>query len=154
MLAVTLLAATSQLSRVCAQTIPQDPTLAVLHDAVKDITIQLTTQAQSLPDKEKNTLLQLAKKQQDQLDTVEAKHAADTHPLSKVELNSELSGLFATGARIQKFFPLPKNSIHAEGYSPDPQQCASHCKQACGYNTLGEKVCWYSCYRCCGRGGC
>ena len=46
-----------------------------------------------------------------------------------------------------------KNEINAEGYS-DPSQCSNHCSRTCGYDGAGNKVCWFTCYYCCGHGGC
>jgi hypothetical protein len=58
-------------TRVLAQNAAHDPTLAVHHGAVEDMTSQLTTKAQSMPDKRKDKLLDLVKKQKEQLEAVE-----------------------------------------------------------------------------------
>jgi hypothetical protein len=47
-----------------------------------------------------------------------------------------------------------KKGINTAGYSPDPSQCANHCQRTCGYDGVGNKVCWFTCYYCCGHGGC
>ncbi len=69
-------------------------------------------------------------------------------------LLSPLSGdvkLLIDRLRMSKF---TGGGIREEDYSPDPSKCANDCYRECGYNSLGEKVCWFTCYHCCGQGGC
>ena len=47
-----------------------------------------------------------------------------------------------------------KKGVSIQQYSPDPSQCANHCEKTCGYDGVGNKVCWFTCYYCCGHGGC
>ena len=84
--------------------------------------------------------------------------AAKTYPPGTSTTNqafaSRLSRFFARGNALRgSLRALPRSSLRGE-YSPDPQQCANHCEQTCGYNSVGEKVCWFRCYYCCGHGGC
>lgn len=66
-----------------------------------------------------------------------------------------LDEFFATGDELRRAFAdSSKKNMSVAEYSPDPSYCANHCEQTCGYNSVGEKVCWYTCYRCCSNGGC
>jgi hypothetical protein len=48
-----------------------------------------------------------------------------------------------------------KQGVTIQEYSGDPSYCANHCYSSCGYeDSIGDKICWYRCYRCCMNGGC
>jgi hypothetical protein len=138
-----------------AQSRPEvrEPTLLMLDDAVQEMTAELTEYAQSLPDKQKAYLIALLEKQKTQLEKVQSKYKGALVS-SRERLAIDLRPFFATGSQIRMALQQPKGSVQATQYSPDPSHCANHCIKTCGYNSLGEKICWYNCYRCCGKGGC
>lgn len=47
---------------------------------------------------------------------------------------------------------LRNNKWGPRGYGCIPDWCASECYRLCGYDTLDDKVCWFSCYRTCCNG--
>jgi len=48
-----------------------------------------------------------------------------------------------------------EKGVTVQEYSGDPSYCANHCYNSCGYeDSIGDKICWYRCYRCCMNGGC
>jgi hypothetical protein len=134
-------------------------TISLLDPAVHEIQLQLTSD-KSLEPADHAGVVKLAQKQTEQLEIVKKKYNNVTS-CNKKTFETDLAPLFELGVELQKQLAASKkqpaaskSQMHSAEYSPDPQQCANHCYQTCGYNSLGDKVCWYSCYRCCGRGGC
>jgi hypothetical protein len=96
----------------------------------------------------------LIDKQKQQLKAIETSSHAQASGVEQPE--PRLNDFFATGDELRQAFGSSQKSgaVSAAQYSPDPSYCANHCSQSCGYNSAGEKVCWYVCYRCCSNGGC
>jgi len=101
----------------------------------------------------KEQVAKLVARQKTELKTAESQCGRQPS-VSQQELGACLAPFFKTGADLIDTLKPAPDQFHAAQYSPDPSYCANHCYNTCGYNSLGEKVCWYSCYRCCGRGGC
>lgn len=141
---------------VCAQApiVQTEPVLLSLDKAISEMNKQLTVYSQSLPAAEQTRLTSLLDKQKQQLEAVKGKYSKEKNPPTKKQLMKDLAQLFATGEDLRKALQPPKGIVKPTEYSADPSQCARHCYETCGYNSLGEKVCWYTCYYCCGQGGC
>lgn len=137
-----------------AQSVSSEPTISVLDSAVNEMDKQLRIHAQSLKPMDNARLVGLLDKQRRQLDEVKAKYQKEKSSPARHQLAKDLNDFFTTGAEIQKLLKSSQGSFKATEYSPDPSQCAEHCSRTCGYDSVGEKVCWYTCYYCCGKGGC
>lgn len=106
-----------------------------------------------LPAAEKNQADKLVSQEKAQLATANSQCGGGL--VSTRQLNVCLAPFFETGARlIDVLKKSGAGKLRTMEYSPDPSYCANHCVQSCGYNSIGEKVCFYRCYQCCGRGGC
>ncbi len=130
------------------------PMVSALDKAVSEMDKPLRTHAQTLKSGDKSKLTELLDKQRRQLDVVKAKYQKEKTSPTQQQLKKDLAEFFNTGAELQTLLKSSKGSFKAAEYSPDPSQCAEHCRKTCGYDSIGEKVCWYTCYYCCGRGGC
>ena len=116
---------------------------------------QLTTHAEALPEKQKDRLMALIKKQQEQLAALRAKYpTSSTKAANAGQMSIDLGPFFQTTASIRKALQSGQSSVRTVEYSADPSYCSNHCERTCGYGSLGEKVCWLQCYRCCGKVGC
>jgi|GEM_PF-5242584 len=139
-----------------------DPLVAMLEQDVADMQKGLGVYAKSLAPDQQAKLQALLQKQQQQLDAVKAARAkitvaSGTGVGNGKDQNKDLAGFFETGSEIRKLLGIAKpvnGGFKAADYSPDPSYCANHCYEDCGYNSLGEMVCWHTCYRCCSNGGC
>lgn len=133
------------------------PTVKVLRSSVKQILKNLREHGRQLRPADAERLSEVLIEQLKELETLHQRYrfktAAKVMPLDK-----SLEKFFAAGARFQRMMrvvaPPADNPVGIQEYSPDPSQCANHCYQTCGYDSLGEKVCWFTCYACCGGGDC
>jgi hypothetical protein len=99
------------------------------------------------------TLNNLIEQQQKQLSDLRNRYSAGS-TISADEFQASFRSFFDSGNELRQMLMQQEHAPKATEYSPDPSQCANHCSQTCGYNSIGEKVCWYTCYYCCGHGGC
>ena len=131
-----------------------EPIISALDKSVNRMDTDLRVYARKLNPGDNAKLVGLLDKQRRQLDEVKAKYQKVRFSSAGQNLAKDLEGFFKTGGEIQRLLKSSQGAFQAQGYSADPSQCANHCSNSCGYNSVGEKVCWYSCYYCCGRGGC
>jgi hypothetical protein len=127
---------------------------ASLDRAVGEMDKQLRAHAETLPKEKKLRLLSLLDKQRKELEAVKTESTKLSASAAPSGPPKALKSFLLTGAEIKKLLESEKGSFKSAEYSPDPSQCANHCERTCGYDSVGEKVCWYSCYYCCGKGGC
>lgn len=89
--------------------------------------------------------------------TVQKKYQGKTAPVNEREIYKEVEQALSAKelAAIDTMRALHyKQGVSIQQYSPDPSHCANHCEKTCGYDGVGNKVCWFTCYYCCGHGGC
>lgn len=137
------------------QTLDPRPEIDLLTRVVEQMSDQATGGA-SLSTKQQERLKLLLGEQRSTLKHLKAKYSQDQVRITRAKLASELAEFFKIGAEVRRTLISAEggHEFKATEYSPDPAQCAKHCEETCGYNSLGEKVCWYRCYYCCGKGGC
>lgn len=151
----------SSSTRTMADTPPAgDPLIAMLEQDVAEMQKGLGVYAKTLAPDQQAKLQALLTKQQQQLDAVKTARGKVTAASGTGADNGkdqDLAGFFETSSEIRKLLGIAKpvnGGFKAADYSPDPSYCANHCYTDCGYNSLGDKVCWHTCYRCCSNGGC
>ena len=102
-------------------------------------------------DAQKTHARDLLDRQQQALATAQS-HLATATP-TRARLNSELSHFFSYGDQAINACQGGAGIV-ATGRSDGPHNCSNHCYESCGYNSLGELICYNRCVRCCNNGGC
>jgi hypothetical protein len=127
------------------------PTLKLLDKCVNT----MTSQVKRMTEAQRSKILPIVETESQELHTVQASYSNKSR-VDKDQFFKALAPFFDSGVRLRKALSaMPaSNKVRTAAYSPDPQQCANHCYRTCGYGSIGEKVCWFTCYHCCGRGGC
>ena len=122
-------------------------------DIMKSATSQMESQINSIPESSRKKVAKLVAKQKSELATAEQK-CGGQQLVTRRELDICLAPAFKTGSElISTLTTVEANGIQSKAYSPDPSYCANECHRMCGYDSVGDKVCWYSCYYHCGHGG-
>lgn len=75
--------------------------------------------------------------------------------ISKQELEAESIKAFDL---LKMYWELidrsKKKGYEIQTVSDSPHHCSNHCYKSCGYNSLGDKICYNKCVKCCNKKGC
>ena len=104
--------------------------------------------AESLISFQKQTVVEMCDKQYAELDAFRKKYGGRAVKMTPKELSAKLDTASKLNSEIWE--ALGAKPIMA-GNSDSPHHCSNNCKNWCGYNSLGDWICYNKCVKCCNQ---
>jgi hypothetical protein len=126
--------------------------LRVLESEVQQSENDVRAMSQSLPEQKKASIGELLTRQKSELTALIAKYRGRMNA-SATEMSKDAAPFSKFAPEIWKQF-AGGGGIVKTGNSDGPHECSNHCYETCGYNSLGDLICYNKCVKCCNSGGC
>lgn len=125
--------------------------LQVLDTEVGRIESDAAKVSQGLAETDAKTLATLLRKQRAELSRVEKSYRNVPDP-SESDLSNSLATFFQYANDVRKL--VQPAAVTTLGKSDSPHDCSNRCYRSCGYNSIGDLICYNKCVKCCNAGGC
>jgi hypothetical protein len=125
-------------------------TLQMLDRRVQRTTALASGGQYNLSAKDRTRVLSLLSTERADLKALIAKYRSKPTQITETQLDTALVDVSRLGAQVGGVI-LRANRTFKVAESDSPHDCSYNCKEWCGYNTLGEKICYNRCVKCCNR---